>query len=334
MRIEIDGSPIEKPQYAKSLNDGQFSEYVVNAGDYVTGCWQGGNLHEPDMAMLQKIRKDPELENYKLNIIKRGPESSHSFHNSIILTADLADKLAKKKELLELVPTKKFTVSKTPYPLRRRKPDEKLESFRSVGTFLKEGAIVFKGDVDEINAVDGGLVYVDGDANLVDQNRSGIIYVRGDIYNLKDTDKEIVVVGGKIHNFSQERNSKGGLGLEVTPSPFIFANHAIKNEKENEFRRYQGRKDKEDLTIDIPPSAFVIAADKLRDWMPEETKRKALKLCRERIGVYFEDLRKMVLGIRDPETMARFAEQNLYGFLTGKVEGRYSGSSSRHSSDD
>jgi len=336
MRIEIDGSPIKEPEYASSFSIGKFAEYVSNTYQYdpekpVPYIWRGarGQRTDADVRIFESIATDPDLPKYKESIIKRGVDNRDSsiLHSAQSIAGQLADELAKKDEFLELVPTKKFTHPDSTWTARQDEgKGAKKDAFPSI-PHVHKGTVVFRGDVDEVTGVWGGTVYVDGDVNEVIQNQSGIIYVRGDVYNLTDTEKAITIVGGKIHNFYQRRNSRGGLGLEVTPSPFIFSSEPIENKKADEFKPgFQGQRDRE-LTIEIPPSAYIVSHGTLRDWMPEETKQKALNLCRIRINEHFMGLMNIVTNLKDPNDFARFAILNMFGYKSGYIFGIYEGAS-------
>ena len=330
MRIEIDGSPINKPAYAKNLSVGKFAEYVANADEYnphdswISG-WGGKYMPESptDLKMFRKVATDPALPEYGVSIIKTGPYNRDTavLYSAQSIAGRLADELVEQGEYLEMVPTKEFHNPKSPWPIYRDRSDDVKDAFPCL-PHLHKGMVVFRGDVDEVTGVWGGTVYVDGDVNEVIHNQSGIIYVRGDVYNLTDTKKAITIVGGKIHNFSQRRNSSGGLGLEVTPSPYIFVSEQIENKKAAEFELGSQRQGGRKLFIEIPPSAYIVSRELLRDWMPEEVKQKAINLCRIRVSAYLEEgLMNRVNKLNTPEDFANFATSVMYGPIEGYTSG-------------
>lgn len=316
MRIEIDGTPIKKPAYARSLAVGKFAEYVANADEYdpddswISG-WGGHYMPRPDDAaelrMFEKVATDPDLPQYRIDIIKTGPYDKDTavLGSAQSIGGQLADELVEKGEYLELVPTRKFKDAKAPGTVYKTDwTGEKSDTYPCV-PHVFEGMIVFRGDVEQVTS-HGGITFIDGDVNAVTQNHEGIIYVSGDVYNLIDTDKAIVVVGGKIRNFSQARRSGGGLRQNVTPSPYVFSAEQIQNKKEREFTHGEYGIPVIQIPIEIPPSAFVVQHELLRGWMPEEVKEKALELCKQRIESHFKGL--LTKGLLDKNFVAGFIE--------------------------
>lgn len=325
MRIEIDGSPVERPSYASDLPASQYLEYLVNAPTHRkhgwTGIWQGGVVSGVNGNLLDRLASDPDFYRYVGSVIRHGQD-----YEGVQLASELADSLAESGEVLELVcrsGIKAFGSGLVKGWEQRYRGNLDVATPR-LGTFLRQGALVFRGNVGEVSALRGGTVYVDGDVNRITQCQEGIVYINGDVNLITESDKAIVVVAGRVKQYTQYQRSHGGLNREVTPSPFIFTSHSLETEVPD---AWQGRDVSlpEAVTADISPS-YVVSEDELRGWLPEETKGKALELCAERIGAYLDDLRRIAAGITDASTMARFAKYNMFGFIEGNVSGYYKGS--------
>lgn len=315
-RIEIDGRPPQRPPYLKrSLSPNQYVEYLLNGADGrgFLGSWYGGSVKEVDEGLLRKIARDRDLVSYVASVVREGSKENYADQFASIL----ADRLAHKGEILEL-------------EWRSKNGDKAREAFPAIGTFLERGTIVFRGDVKEVTALKGGTLYIDGNVEKISQPDNGIIYVRGDVGLLEKSDKAIIVVAGKVGRYVQTRKSWGGLNKEITPSPFIFTAHKLDVEIPDQ---WQGRDVEipKKVTIELSPS-HVVPEARLKNWLPEETKAKALDLCRERINAYLEDLKKVAGKITKVSDMKAFAVANIYGLIEGYSDGYYAGSaSSSHS---
>lgn len=325
MKIEIDGSPIERPSYASDLPASQYLEYLVNAPYHRThgwtGIWQGGSVGEVNENLLDRLANDPDFYSHVGSVIKHGQD-----YKGVQLASELADSLAESGEMLELVcrdGVKAFGSGLVKEWEQRYSGDLDVVT-PTLGTFLKRGMLVFRGNAGEVSALRGGTLYVDGAVNRITQCHEGIVYVNGDVNLITESDKVIVVVAGRVKQYTQNQRSHGGLNKEVTPSPFIFTSHSLEKEVPD---AWQGRDVSlpEAVTADISPS-YVVSKDRLRGWLPEETQGKALELCAERIGAYLDDLRRIATGMTDASTMARFAKYNMFGFIEGNVSGYYLGS--------
>jgi len=309
MRIEIDGSPLQRPSYAHELSDGQYTEYLKNALQFKElghiFAWEGGRVGGVREDILDRMAHDPDFYSYVASVVKQGEGFDVSRFSS-----QIADSLADSGQVLELVP--------------KRPSSEAGEPFPRIGTFLKKGTVIFRGDVGEVSALRGGTLYIDGNVDKLNQCPTGIVYVNGDVNHLQESEKAIVVVAGRVNKYVQYRRSGGGLNREVTPSPFIFTSHPLEVETPD---NYRGRDIQvpENTSAELSPS-FVIPEARLKGWLPEATQRQALELCVERIGSHFEDLKRVAGGITDASTMAQFARFNLQGFVEGSSSGYYKGS--------
>lgn len=327
MKIEIDGSPIKRPQYAARLPQNQYLEYLENTESQREhgwrGIWSGGSVGgRVDGDLLDRFTNDRNFYKHLQSVIRNGSE-----HHSVEFASTLADHLAQSGDLLELVPKmdgKVFTNNLVKEWEKRYSGNLDVAT-PQLGTFLEKGTLVFRGNVGEVSAVRGGTIFIDGDVNSITRCEEGIIYVTGNVNTITDSRKAIVVAAGEVKNYTQHRRSYGGLNKEVTPSPFVFTSHDLTVEEPD---AWQGRDVRipEAITTDIS-SSYVIAQDRLTGWLPEETRQKALELCNERIGSYLDDLKKLASGITDAKMMARFAKYNMYGYIEGNTSGYYKGTS-------
>lgn len=316
-RIEIDGRPLVKPPYARKLSGPQFVEYLINVADHrgFGGSWYGGSVKDVDERLLGKIARDRKLVSHMKAIIREGKNQ----HYADQFCSILADRLARKGEILELEwNSRDGNKPKKPFPI--------------IGTFLERGTIVFRGDVQEVSALKGGTLYVDGNVDEILQPDNGIVYVKGNVGLLKQSDKAIIIVVGKVDKYVQTRRSGGGLDKEITPSPFIFTTHKLNVKIPDEWSGRDVDMPKR-VTAELSPS-YVVQEERLKDWLPEETKAKAIELCKERINAYLENLKRVAGKITSVPDMTAFAGINLYGSIEGYTKGYYDGTSSHGHPDD
>ena len=336
MRIEIDGSPIKKPAYAKSLSDGQFAEYVVNTVNFNPqrpshlSSWYGGIIphRAVDMNMLAKVTGDSKLPEHKTGIVKRGIglEDGPALEAWRMVAAGIADDLADegRGEYLELVPTQKSPSSGEIWVHRKGK--EVVKDAFPIVPRVKRGMVVFRGNVDRVTGNWGNeaTIYIDGDVNEIADNRAGVIYVRGDIHLLRDTGGEIIVAGGEIHNFSQGKYVSNWSKAVADFSPFIFAPVSVENQRANEFVLGKKEDSRQIVVADMIPSVYAIIDQMLSDWKPEETKQRALELCKLRLDDYFKEVKDLYVGLTSAEVLKYFTDHNVFGYKTGYGIGYHS----------
>lgn len=307
MRIEIDGTPFEKPHYIQGLEDNDYIRQLTTTPRYAS-------------SVQQHLSADPLYSEYVAAVLRNGRN-----YVGIELASAVADQLSDKGEVLEIIA-----------PRGQRVFDEGLVEGWServsgdldynapmLGSFLRRGTLVFRGNVGKVSSVRGGTLYVDGDVNQITQCDEGIVYVNGDVNLIGRSEKSVIIVAGQVKRYEEPRRSSGGLGREVTPSPFIFTTHALDRKIPDDFRGSDTRL----LEGIVPPisSSHVVSEERLKGWDPEETRGKALELCVERINSYLENLKDMAAGIADATTMARFARYNMYGYIEGLRLGYYRG---------
>ena len=319
MKIEIDGRPIQKPQYAKKLSDSQYLEYLANA-PYLKdhgwmGIWEGGSVGRFNISTLDRLAADPKLYSHIENVIGNGKS-----YRSKGLISELTRNLAENNELLELSCKDglRFFDEGLVQDWRKRFVGDLDYNIPTLNPHLKKGLLVFHGNVGEVSSLNGGTLYIDGNVNRLTGCSRGIVYVNGDVNEIKDSEKAIFIVAGTVGKYVQHRHSSGGLQKEVTPSPFIFTTHELAVEIPDTY------KTRDDQKPTLSPS-FVVTKDQLADWIPEGTKDRAMHLCRQRLSQYLNDLREEVIRFSEPEQMADFAKYNIYGYVEGSSSGFYDG---------
>lgn len=185
----------------------------------------------------------------------------------------------------------------------------------------KVGTIVFRGNIGEVSGLRGGIIYVDGNVNRIREG-NGLVYVNGSVNIIEDVQSAIVVVAGKVGKISQRQRSGGGLGLYITPSPFIFTSHTPEFIEPDLIQYGQNRLIPETTKVAINPS-FVVHESQLRGWDPEKVKEQALDLCNDRINVYLKSLQQLAGGVITPQGMADFAKYHMFGYTSGWTNGYY-----------
>ena len=319
--IVIDGSPILKPFYATYLSDSSFINYLENSESvheygFASGPWMGGKLD--DLDLLKRIAKDKRFPEFMESVVRNGKDSY-----ATEAASQIADALAGNNQALELIPREKL---KLPSKATGRKgaPETALGKHTRVvnrlGSFLEKGMIICRGNVDEVEDVRGGTLYIDGDVNKLTQCNYGIVYINGDLHHLGESEKVILIVTGRIHNYTQPKYSSGGLQLEITPSPFIFSSHELLGQR-------VGTKDRHECVSANVAKAFagnfVVDEDDISNWRPQDLRKKALALCRKRIDVDLSRMREIAEKITDPKSMAEFYKKYILGYITGQVKGQY-----------
>lgn len=218
----------------------------------------------------------------------------------------LADNLSKQNDILELIPN-----------FNRRRLAIKL-----TGYTLNQGIVVFKGDVNTLEAPRGGIYYIDGNVGTLegDSFKSGIVYINGDLKLLKDTDSTMLIVTGEVGSYDQNHQSVGGLRMPINHSPFLFSPKPIKGISRAYGEYEYGGPGKQ---TPIEPG-MAVGRDRLLNWNPREVLNKTLELCRERVALENERRMNKVSTITDPDKMIQYYFHNYEGYAKGFSRGRYS----------
>jgi hypothetical protein len=333
-QVVVDGSTVNKPTYARGLTNSEFAEYLVNVAGFCKhddlGIWQGGAVRDKNKSLLEQLAKDRNFLGYLESVVRSGEDHYWDYIVSI-----LADELIQRNQAIEIIlPERRQKLLKssdhrldekasmiTSLVKRSRKSDGALPR---LGTFLREGTVIFRGNVDEVSALRGGMLYIDGDVNRLTQCPFGIVYVNGDVYHLGESEKVVLVVTGKIHEYVMSKYSTGGLEQEVTPSPFIFPSEEVWGQRIGE-RVQWGPRDFISNTAKPFKASYVVERERLLNWSPQETPKKALALCHDRIDSDLDKMREIAKEVTIAKDMAEFYKKYILGYITGKVEGYYRG---------
>lgn len=335
--IQIDGSPIQKPDYASRFSKRAWFEYLLNARQYRERgdilAWEGGAVGGVNETILRRLAGDSNYSAFLEAVIRNGQDKYYLDR----LASVLADMFARRKVALEILPGKQVT-KMLPSPEKRGKADPPVnslaiakpadfsEAIASLGFGLREGMIICRGNVNQITGLRGGTVSVDGSVHVASGNDTGIVYVNGDLYHLGTTEREVVVVTGKIHEYTTEAHYGGGDRRERLPSPFVFTPHSLTGNLVGE-KLYgpDGRWVGYTRTAKLFTGGFIIDQSRLANWLPEETNQKAIELCRERIMADLDRIREMTAQAPSAKQLAQLYEKYIIGYQTGKNEGYYEG---------
>lgn len=312
--VEIDGrQATPRPSFAKGLTDGDFANYLSNADSIKRGYMFansysfGSKVYPMDRGTLGKFVEDTHFDAYVEDMVRLGnPRITPEFAGM------LANRMAKQGDILELICTGADGKSDKPFP--------------KIGSGLSEGSIVFRGDVKEATGVrENGMLYIDGNVDTVACG-GGITYINGDVKHVKNVDQGIVIIAGKLGDCTFERRSGGGLNLEVSHSPFVFATN---NPSEITISG-GGRRDFDAAHTPViePEPVHVVDPERVQGWLPEEVREKAMALCTERLKEHFEFVTRVVSSIKTPTEMAKYARANLYGYVEGLSHGTYNAGNS------
>ncbi|MBI2031310.1 MAG: hypothetical protein HYT08_01715 [Candidatus Levybacteria bacterium] len=325
VQVVVDGSPLFKPDYAADLSDRSFINYLKNSESvwkYGSAAWM--DRKPEDIKLLERIAKDKRFPEFLAGVIRNGED-----YFATQAASDLADMIAGSNQALEIIPSEDLRLpEKTPEDPENKDNslDKITKSIRRLGLFLRKGMIICRGNVGEVEALRGGTLYIDGDVEKLSQPEYGIVYINGDLHHLGNSDKIILIVTGKIHEYVQPKYSAGGLGLEITPSPFIFTSEEIRGHRVGVKDHHGGTQ----LThAEEFSGGLVVSPDSISGWQPQDVKRRAMDLCRKRVDTDLESIRKIAGNISDPKNMAEFYEKYILGYITARVKGNYEGAS-RH----
>lgn len=236
----------------------------------------------------------------------------------------LADSLASKKEILELLPIDHLD-EETGFNINK---------INRIGTFLEKGTINVFGDVGEVSSIRGGTVIVDGDVDNIQQNSNGIIYVRGDVGTLQESDMAIIVIAGKLHRYVQREHSVGGLGLQIPYSPFVYTSSEVEVEVPDKRAMWDTNKLKDIHINNKPPYVNVVDQAELADWKVEDVRKNGMVLAKATLKEYLANLSKSVTKLKTPKQLEEFAEDIVFGKMTGYTQGYYKHSASNSRYDD
>lgn len=320
MLIEIDGQPIQRPDYAADLPLDKYLE-----------CLSSGNSRDLSVEQVKvagMLSQDPNCGNYRESVVRNGQE-----YVGVGFASTIANNLASEEGgHLELVPQIRgeLFANGSPYWLSNVDTESRFtDAAIAVGNGLTRGIIIFRGDVNNVGNHRNGTVYVDGNVHIAQPKPPGITYVGGDVNLIRDSSDGILVVAGNVGKYSQRRRSAGGLNREVAPSPFIFTTHNVKQEIPDD---YSGRDFAvlEGIMPTVAPT-FVVDRERLRDWKPEAVRELAFRLCKDLVGVYLDDLRRITEGAMDVATLAAISRYNLFGIIVANSSGYYDGSRSNAS---
>lgn len=323
VRIEVDATPVTLPDYAQNLSLKDFWWYLDNA-DQVrkTGEWEtavGGVIEGFNRATFEALINDERFCDYLVALVRHGPEERGGYgFNEFSFTrcaSLLADELSKNGKALEVI-----------------SPQGK--NYKDWGGFLKRGLIILRGSAESVETLSGGTLYVDGDVNFIKGYGfdDGIVYVSGNVNRLQNTEKLILVVAGQIGEYENDTgHSNFTLQTKRIPSPFIFSSHPIVGTMKK--RRFVFRdnllsfaRGNTYFSHDRPfQGVYVVPKEKLINWKPEETKQKALALCKGRTKDILDKLADLCESFDDPSQIKKFWKTFIFGYESGRVAGRSSG---------
>lgn len=221
MLIEIDGSPLEKPDFCKDLLTQDYLEGIRLAHnvrgypgmiELLSRMDQSWN---PVMVPLTEI-SDEEFDSLIVGAVKANLPNRPEFNRYKGMFANILAGKALPKSL-ELVDVR---AKKTPVPC--------------LGMDLRSPrSIILRGDAADIRGLSGGNLHINGNVDELIASKGGRIYVNGDLQTVGDYNEScLVIVAGKYNPRPKEgvQMAKGMVFAgECKPSSNVFQRYDLAN---------------------------------------------------------------------------------------------------------
>lgn len=321
VQIRVDGASVELPDYAQGLSLGSFWWYLENAAQIrESGFWGiavGGKPKNFDGEILGHLTRDEKYSEYLQFLLRHGPEKDTygfcegSFASCASLAADILWEEGKGLELIRESEASKDDDS------------EKFWRRRRLGGGLHKGLLVLRGDL-ELASCSGGTLYVHGDVGTI-EGGEGVLYINGNISKLGNVENEaVLIVTGEIGEWTMDKgHANPVLKSKRIPSPFVFApqNLEVNMKGSRIFYEFFQRRDYFHTDASFQ-AVFATPREALTGWAPEETRQKALELCKQRTRQALEVLISLSERFQDSTEIVEFWNRFFFGRQKGFESGR------------